>query len=51
MPRAYHRLVMARALGYASWDALLDAPHAEVVLRYDVYDAEQEAKKRPGAGR
>jgi hypothetical protein len=51
VPRAYYRLIMARALGYAGWDALLDAPHTEVVLRYDVYEAEQEAKKRPGARR
>ena len=51
MPRAYHRLVMARALGYAGWDDLLAAPHAEVILRHDVYAAEHEAQKRRGPAR
>ncbi len=43
--------MLARALGYAGWDALLEAPHAEVTLRYDVMLAEEEAKKRKGPRR
>lgn len=46
IPPNYRRLVTARALGYAGWDDLLAAPHAEVILRYDVHMAEDEARKR-----
>jgi hypothetical protein len=48
VPAPYRRLLLARSMGYASWDAVLNAPHLEVCFRYDVMVAEHEAGRGPG---